>query len=248
VTSGIPLDLSARAAAAGGSPVLGGYLAVPDGPGPWPGVVLVHEAFGLDAEMRGHADRLARMGFLTLAPDLYSAGGARRCLVATFRALASGRGRAFADIEAARTELAERPDCTGRIGVIGFCMGGGFALLTAAKGFEASSVNYGQLPRDLDAAVAGACPIVGSYGARDVSLRGAAGRLETALTRADVPHDVVEYPDASHAFLNERENAPALLRPFVRIMNFGPAPEAAAHAWGRIESFLRTHLDPRAGS
>ncbi|WP_425569135.1 dienelactone hydrolase family protein [Pseudonocardia xishanensis] len=234
--------MSARAASAGGSARLGGYLAVPDGPGPWPGMVLVHEAFGLDAEMRGHADRLARMGFLTLAPDLYSAGGARRCLVSTFRALFSGRGRAFADIEAARAELAERPDCTGRIGVIGFCMGGGFALLTAARGFDASSVNYGQLPRDLDATLAGACPIVASYGGRDVSLRGAAGTLEAALTRANVPHDVVEYPTASHAFLNETDNAPPLMRPLVRIAGFGPAPEAAADAWHRIEHFLTTHL------
>ncbi|WP_312858140.1 dienelactone hydrolase family protein [Pseudonocardia pini] len=242
MTTGTPLDLSARAASAGGSPTLHGYLAVPDGDGPRPGVVLVHEAFGLDAEMRGHADRLARMGFLTLAPDLYSAGGARRCLVGTFRALGTGKGRAFADIEAARTELASRSDCTGRVGVIGFCMGGGFALLTATKGFDASAVNYGMLLRDLDAAVAGACPIVASYGAGDFSLRGAAGRLEAALTRADVPHDVVEYPGASHSFLNEGDNAPALLRPVVKIAGFGPAPEASAHAWTRIERFLTTHL------
>lgn len=240
------VDLTARAAATGGSPTLGGYLAIPDaipdGAGPWPGLVLVHEAFGLDDEMRAHADRLAGRGFLTLAPDLFSAGGARRCLVGTFRALFSGRGRAFADIEAARTELVSRADCTGRVGVIGFCMGGGFALLTAARGFDASSVNYGMLPRELDAAVAGACPIVGSYGAADAGLRGAAGTLEAALTRADVPHDVVEYPRAGHSFLNGSDNAPALMRPFLRVTGAGPEPESAAHAWERIEGFFRTHL------
>jgi carboxymethylenebutenolidase len=236
------VDLTPRASATGGSPTLSGYLAVPAGDGPWPGVVLVHEAFGLDAEMRGHADRLAAEGFLTLAPDLFSAGGARRCLVGTFRALFSGQGRSFADIEAARVELAERADCTGRVGVIGFCMGGGFALLTAARGFAASSVNYGMLPRELDAAVEGACPIVGSYGAKDGGLKGAAGKLEAALTRADVPHDVVEYPKAGHSFLNDTDNAPRPMRPFLRVMGAGPEPESAAHAWERIERFFREHL------
>jgi carboxymethylenebutenolidase len=223
-------------------PGLKGYRARPEGDGPWPGMVLVHEAFGLDEQMRGHADRLARMGFLTLAPDLYSAGGARRCLVATFRAMLSGQGKAFADIEAARTTLAADPECTGRIGVIGFCMGGGFALLTATRGFDASSANYGQLPKDLDAAMAGACPVVGSYGAKDFSLRGAAAKLEAALEKAGVPHDVKEYPKANHAFLNDGPNGPRLMRPIARITGMGPEPESAADAWNRIEAFLTTHL------
>ena len=65
----------------GGSQPLHGYLATPPGDGPWPGVVLIHEAFGLDDNMKAHADRLAAAGYLTLGPDLYSEGGARRCLV-----------------------------------------------------------------------------------------------------------------------------------------------------------------------
>src|SRR6478752_1289547 len=99
------VDLSAAGAAAGGSPSLHGYLAVPVGQGPFPGVVMIHEAFGLDDQTRRHADRLARAGYLTLAVDLYSDGGARRCLVSTMRSLASGQGKAFADLEAARRWL-----------------------------------------------------------------------------------------------------------------------------------------------
>lgn len=121
-------------------------------------------------------------------------------------------------------------------------MGGGFALLTARTGFDAASVNYGQLPRDLEAAVTGACPVVGSFGARDFTLRGAATRLDAALTRAGVVHDVQEYPSASHSFLNDAENGPRLLRPLIRITGMGPEPAAAADAWRRIEAFFATHL------
>ncbi len=85
------VDLTAESAAAGGSPVLGGYLAVPSGPGPFPGVVMIHEAFGLNDTIRRHADRLARAGYLTLAVDLFSDGGTRRCLVSTMRCDAEGK-------------------------------------------------------------------------------------------------------------------------------------------------------------
>lgn len=230
----------------GRSERLSGYLAVPDpavhGEGPWPGVVVAFEAWGLDEQMRGHADRLAALGYLTLMPDLYSDGGARRCMISTFRALLAGQGRPFADLEAGRRWLIDDPRCTGAVGVIGFCMGGGFALVAATRGFQASSVNYGMAPKDLDAAVAGACPVVASYGGRDGSLRGVAGRLEAALTRAGVAHDVLEYPQAGHSFLNTAPNGPAPYRALARVRPDGPAPDAAEHAWSRIGTFFASHL------
>jgi carboxymethylenebutenolidase len=237
------IDLSDLAADRDGSRPLRGYLASPEGPGPWPAVVMIHELFGLDDVMRGHADRLAGLGYLTLAVDLFSAGGAARCLVTTMTAMIRGHGRAFADIRAARDYLAASSDCTGKIGVIGFCMGGGFALLTAGDGYDAASVNYGQLPPHLDETLAGACPIVASYGGRDRSLRGAAGRLEAALDKAGVIHDVKEYPAASHAFLNDAETGPRALRPLLRVAGIGPEPESAKDAWGRIERFFSTYLN-----
>jgi carboxymethylenebutenolidase len=236
------IDLSDLAADRDGSQPLRGYLASPAGTGPWPAVVMIHEIFGLDEVMRGHADRLAGLGYLTLAVDLFSAGSTARCLVATMTAMMRGRGRAFADISAAHDYLADSPECTGKIGVIGFCIGGGFALLTANNGFDAAAVNYGQLPRDLDEAVAGACPIVGSYGGRDPSLRGAARRLDAALDKAGVTHDVKEYAAASHAFLNDAEAGPRVLRPFLRVAGIGPESESAKDAWDRIERFFATHL------
>jgi carboxymethylenebutenolidase len=236
------IDLTDLATARGGSQPLRGYLASPPGTGPWPAVVMIHEIFGLDEVMRGHADRLADLGYLTLAVDLFSAGGTVRCLVATMTAMMRGHGRAFADISAAHDYLATSADCTGKIGVIGFCIGGGFALLTANNGFDAAAVNYGQLPRHLDEKVVGACPIVGNYGGRDPSLRGAADRLDAALDKAGVTHDVKEYPAASHAFLNDAEAGPRVLRPLLRVAGIGPEPDSAKDAWHRIETFFATHL------
>lgn len=227
----------------GGSAGLRAVLAVPAGEGPWPGVVLVHEALGVNDVMRRQASRLAEAGYLALMPDLFTEGGARKCLTVTFRALMAGEGRAFVDIETAREVLAARADCTGDVGVIGFCMGGGFALAAATRGFDAASVNYGRVPPNPGTALAGACPIVGSYGGRDAFLKGAAATLDASLTRLGIPHDVKEYPDAGHAFLNDADTGPRALS-FVlkRFLGVGPNPEAAADAWKRIEAFFGEHL------
>ena len=236
------VDLSAESAAAGGSPSLGGYLATPAGAGPFPAVLMIHEAFGLNDSIRGHADRLARAGYLTLAVDLFSDGGARRCLVSTMRSMMTGSGRVFTDLATARTWLANSPLSTGKTGVIGFCMGGGFALLVARDGFDAASVNYGRLPRDLEGALRGACPIVANFGAKDTTLKGAARRLETALDNLGIENDVKEFPTAGHAFLNETDLGPAVLRPLMRVMGIGPDPESAPEAWQRIEDHFARHL------
>ncbi|MFH9658945.1 dienelactone hydrolase family protein [Streptomyces sp. NPDC017248] len=236
------VDLSSLSAPAGGSQRLKGHLTRPDGPGPWPGVVIAHEVLGVDDVMLRQAERLAGAGYLTLLPDLFTEGGARRCLIPTIRAALSGTGRAYQDLEAARSFLLSRSDCTGAVGIIGFCMGGAFALMTAGRGgYDAASANYGRLPKDLDV-LADACPVVASYGGKDRTLKGAAGRLSAALERHGVVHDVKEYPQAGHAFLNDAEAGPRPLRPLFRVLDIGPDPDASADAWQRIESFFATHL------
>lgn len=233
------IDLSA---AGTGSPNLRGYLAEPEGTGPFPAVLMIHEAFGLNDISRRQADRLAAAGYLTLAVDLFSDGGPRRCLVSTMRSLASGSGKAFTDLAIARTWLEQSGRTNGKIGVIGFCMGGGFALLIAKDGFDAAAVNYGRLPKNPEKALQGACPVVGNFGKADRSLPGAAAKLEAALDTLGIENDIREFEGAGHGFMNDAEVGPRALRPLFRVMGVKPDPEAAAEAWQRIEDHFARHL------
>lgn len=203
---------------------------------------MVHEAWGVDDVLLRQADRLAAVGYLVLAPDLFADRNRLRCMISTARALRAGQGRPFELIEDARQQLLSDAGCTGRVGVIGFCMGGGFALVLAPRGYHASSVNYGMLPKQLDAALEGSCPVVASYGGLDKQLAERVPELEQTLTRLDVPHDVKLYPSAGHSFLNDAVNGPRLFRPLLRISHVGPEPVAAADAWRRIEAFFGEHL------
>jgi len=105
-------------------------------------------------------------------------------------------------------------------------------------------VNYGSVPKDAERFLAGACPIVGSYGGKDRTLRGAADRLERALTSNGVDHDVKEYPDAGHSFLNDHDpaDAPTLFVLLGKIAGGGYHEPSAEDARRRIVSFFNTHL------
>ena len=214
------------------------YLALPTGNGPWPGVVVLHEIFGLTADIRKQADRFAEAGYVALAPDLYSWGLTPRCLVATLRTLSSGSGRARDDIDAARRHLAERDDCTGRVGIIGFCLGGGLALLVSPDGFDAAAPNYGFLPKDPVRQLEGACPVVASYGGKDRPLKNAAGKLARTLEQLGVDHDVKEYPEARHGFLFKHSGATSLSEPLFVAYD----ANAADDAWRRIFTFFDARL------
>jgi carboxymethylenebutenolidase len=221
------------------------YLAQPvptgDRPGPWPGVVVVHDAFGMSDDMREQADWLAAAGYVAAIPDLYDGRAAIKCMKGAFGQLSAQRGPMFDTIDAARTWLAGQADCTGTVGVIGYCMGGAFALLLAGRpGWSASSVNYGPLPEDVASVLAGSCPLIASYGGKDRSLRGAAATIRAAMP-AGVDADIKEYPEARHGFLNRLVAASPLV-PVMKVAGIGYNHDAAADAKRRILAFFDTHL------
>jgi len=104
-------------------------LEIPSGDGPWPGVVVIHDAFGLREPHREIVRQIAGNGFLAVAPNLFARGGMVRCMRAVMKDLIAYEGQAFEDFAAAWELLSSRSDCTGAIGIAGFCMGGMFTLL-----------------------------------------------------------------------------------------------------------------------
>ncbi len=221
-----------------------GYLAEPAGTDPRPGVVVIHEVFGLNADIRALTDRVASMGYVALAPDFFEGRHWTTCLRGAFRQLTAGSGEFFDAIEAARGFLGAHEGGTGQVGVIGFCLGGGFALLAAsAYPFTVASVNYGEVPDDPERVLTGACPIVASYGGRDRSMAGRPDRLQQALDGAGVEHDIKTYPSAGHSFLSTQPY-PMGVRALAKVMGMhaGPQAESADDAWLRIDDFFSTHL------
>lgn len=211
---------------------------VPEGDGPWPGVVVVHDAIGYQPDKEAVSARIAAAGYLTITPNLYARGGRARCITKVMRAALTKQGPAIEDLLAARDYLRDRPDSTGVVGIAGFCMGGQFALILSPKGFGASAPFYGTpLPKNLEETLSGACPIVASFGARDPIGRGAPAKLNKAVAALGIAADVRVYPNAGHSFANQ---LPA--QSLLRVTGFGYNEAVAEDAWSRVFDFFETHL------
>jgi carboxymethylenebutenolidase len=218
-------------------------IALPTAGGPWPGLLVLHESFGLNRDIRRIAGRLAGMGYAALAPDLFSHGNRLICLTRVMMDTIKGAGPSvLADLDAARSYLAGRPDVDGgRVGVIGFCQGGGFALALAARGgLKVAAVNYGAVPKEAGS-LEGVCPVVASYGAADRIYGRQAQRLEQHLESLGVPHDVKAYDGAGHSFLSY-DNGPSWMLRLPNPMHVGYDGAAAEDAWTRINDFFAQYL------
>ena len=217
-------------------------LDIPQGKGPWPGVVVIHDVVGYGPDNQLISQRIAQAGYLAITPNLYARGGRARCIPRVMRELLTKRGRALDDILAARDHLQSMPECSGRVGIAGFCMGGGFALIMSPKGFGASAPFYGTpLPRNLSQTLDGACPIVASFGSRDPLGIGAPKKLREVTAAKQITADIKAYPGAGHSFANE---LPA--QPLLRIAGFGYNRAAADDAWSRVFAFFGEHLAAEA--
>jgi carboxymethylenebutenolidase len=213
-------------------------LDIPEGQGPWPGVVVIHDAMGYGPDKRSTNAHIAAAGYVAMTPNMFARGGWARCVAKVMRDVLTQRGRALDDVLAARDHLQALPECTGRVGIAGFCMGGQFALVMSPKGFSASAPFYGTpLPRELSETLDGACPIVASFGGRDPMGIGAPKKLQQVLDHKGVTSDIKVYPGAGHGFANK---LPA--QPLIRIAGFGYNQAATEDAWARVFTFFGEHL------
>ena len=222
-----------------GDQLVYGYFAAPsDVFEPLPAIIVIHEWWGLNNNVRAMADRLAGEGYMVLAVDLY--GGKTADSPADARALMLGvvedPGRANENIRAAYEFLttAGAP----RIGSLGWCFGGGWSLNTAqlfADELDAAVIYYGQVTDDEDRLRPISAPILGLFGADDTGITvESVEAFRASLERLRKEHDIHVYPGVGHAFANPTGT------------NYNA--EAATDAWVRTLEFLGRHLVPAEGS
>ena len=219
---------------------LPGVFTVPDGAaGPVPALVMIYEVLGMSDEMRRVARELATEGYAVLIPDLFARGPAKPlCVARAIRTSLRGDGPELDDLETARGWLVKRSEVdAARIGTIGFCLGGSFALLLARTGrYQVSAPFYSgrvEMTRS--------CPVVASYGGRDRSTRGYPKQLAADLERLGVPNDIVSYPDAGHSFFTRTGGLTGRVASLLPV-HVGYHEASAEDAHRRVVAFFREHL------
>jgi carboxymethylenebutenolidase len=212
-----------------------GHLAKPTGNGPWPAVIVIQEWWGLDAQTESIADRFAAIGYLAFAPDLYHGelaalgdGDKAMTLVQKYGPTAP------ADLEKLFDALKASPDCTGKIGSVGFCFGGRMSLaLSLSRPVDAVCTFYGGGMQTIFEPLRQklAAPVLGLFGDADVSIpAGTVQEFDKLLAEVGVEHEVITYPNSGHAFFRDSD-------PSVYI------PEASKDAWQRVTKFFAKHLN-----
>lgn len=231
-----------------GAPPLAAHFARPRGAGPEaarrPALVVIHEILGLNDDIRRIAARFSACGYPALAPDLFAGRGPRvLCIARAVTSLRRREGPAFADLDAALAWLAARPEADPtRLGVVGFCLGGGFALALALRaGLRVAAPFYGDVPAEAEA-LRGICPVVGGYGGRDRVFGPQGERLVRHLETLGVPHDVRVYPEAGHSFMSQHPPGWMLRLGAIGPMRVGYDEACAEDSWRRMLAFFERHL------
>jgi len=214
---------------------LEGYIAGPEGNGPFPGIILIHELFGLNENMKDIARRFAAQGYVALAVDLFSGRPRAICIFRVMVGLLLNplHNRGIHDLKAALTFLSEQPGVdAARLGAVGYCFGGSFVVAWACTDdrLQVIAPYYAMNPRPLKA-VARLCPVVGSYPDKDITTP-VAQKLDVELDRYQVPHDIKIYPGTKHGFFNDTS----------KIYD----ESAAQDSWGRVLTFFEQRLVAKA--
>ena len=191
-----------------------GYLAVPDGSGKKPGIVVIQEWWGLSAFEKGKADGFAKQGYVALAVDLYRGKVTEDPDVAHQLMRGMPEDRAMRDLKAAVAYLRARPDVEGsRIGAVGWCMGGGYALALALAepSLSGAVIYYGRLVTDPTAIRNLKVPLLGNFGGKDEGIPPETVREFEATAKSGKSVDFKIFPDAGHGFASARD--PGVYRP-----------------------------------
>ncbi len=209
------------------------YLALPEGAGPHPGVVVIHEASGLNDNIRDICRRFAERGYAALGVDLFGGRNRVLCMARMFIGGMAGNLDYFGvpALKAALGRLADRPEVdAGRMGAIGFCLGGSIVLTWGCTENRLRAIApYYAAPKPRRA-IRRLCPVVGSWPDKDFTTK-AAAILETELTAAGTQHDLKVYPGTKHAFFNDT------------LPNYHRG--AAADSWERVLTFFAENVEGR---
>ena len=208
-------------------------LYTPEVQGPLPGIVVIHEWWGLNDWVKEQASKLADQGYVALAIDLYRGKVATTPDMAHELTRSIQGKRLISDLHAAYAFLKSQPNVKpDRIAAIGWCMGGGFALDMALvePTLAATVINYGELETDPNELKKINGPILGLFGAQDHGITSDdVHKFEATLKQLGKKIDVTIYPDAGHAFQN-RNNKSAY------------RPADTEDAWKRTTAFLASRL------
>lgn len=221
-----------RVSYSSGSETVSAKWLTPEGGGPFPAVILIHEWWGLNEWVEKRAEELVKEGFAVLAVDLYRGHAATSQAEAHELMRGLPHDRVLRDLAAAMDYIGQQPSAKGKkIGVVGWCMGGGFALdlAVARKDLAACAVFYGSMPTDKEALEKINCPVAGFFGAEDrgISVQNVK-QFEQDMLALDKKVSVKIYERAGHAFMNNT-------RP-----SYNEA--AARDAWKRCQTFLSNSL------
>ncbi len=212
---------------------LQGYIARPKGAGPWSAVMVIQEWWGLDQQTRSIADRIAGLGYLAFAPDLYHGELAELGDSARATTLVQKYGaNAPQELASAFDSIRQDPECNGKIASVGFCFGGRMSLaLGLSRPLNAVCMFYGGGMQQLfDQLGRLKSPVLGLFGDNDQSIPvGTVQEFDKLLDGLGAEHEIVIYPNSGHAFF--RDGDPHTYR-----------PEAAKDAWERLSRFFLKHL------
>jgi carboxymethylenebutenolidase len=210
-----------------------GYLALPTGSAPHGAVIVVHEWWGLNDRTRDDTDRLAYRGYVALAVDLYRGRSTQAPDIAHEMMRGLPEDRALSDLEAGFAFLSERPDVDpSRIGVVGWCMGGGYALALAVDQpkLRAAVVNYGRLVTSASKVAQIKAAFLGNFAGQDRGILPVdVQAFEKMLLKTDSDVDIKIYPNDGHAFMNPTNTE-------------GYDDVATKDAWSRIDAFFKRTL------